>query len=61
MRSETKIFNLDFHEFGSNLPFKKTLLPFPFCTATLAGTEVLLKINLREMSHYFLAGTGALK
>jgi hypothetical protein len=31
VRSETKIFNLETHEFGSNPPFKKNVPPFPFC------------------------------
>jgi hypothetical protein len=30
MRSETKIFNLETHEFGSNLPLKKTSRHFHF-------------------------------
>ena len=32
VRSETKIFNLETHEFGSNPPFKKTSCHFHFLT-----------------------------
>jgi hypothetical protein len=38
VRSETKIFNPDSHEFGSNPPFTKNVPPFPFLTSFLAGT-----------------------
>ena len=40
VRSETKIFNLDSYEFGSNLPLKKNVPPFPFRSPKTAGTEV---------------------
>jgi hypothetical protein len=40
MHSETKIFNLDFNEFGSNLSLKKMSHHFHFATNFLAGTLV---------------------
>ena len=43
VRSETKIFNLETHEFGSNPPLKETSRHFHFVTNFLAGTEVKQK------------------
>ena len=52
VRSETKIFNLDSDEFGSNLPLKKnggSNIIVHFWREQLA-----LKMNWQEMSHSFL-------
>ena len=45
VHSETKIFNLETHEFGSNPPLKKNIPPFPFLTPKIAGTEVKKSIG----------------
>ena len=42
VRSETKIFNLDSDEFGSNPPLKN-VPPFPFRSPETMGTEVKKK------------------
>ena len=51
VRSETKIFNLETHEFGSNPPLEKNVPPYSFCGVkwreqklkkTLAGNVLLL-------------------
>ena len=52
MRSETKIFNLDSDEFGSNPPLKN-VPPFPFRSPKTMGTEVKKKAG--NVS-YFLVG-----
>ena len=59
MRSETKIFNLETHEFVSNPPFFY-VPPFPFRNPKTAVTEVKKKQLAGNVS-LLLAGTGALK
>jgi hypothetical protein len=51
VRSETKIFNLETHEFGSNPPLKKNIPPFSFRTAKWREQSALK--NWWEMSRYF--------
>jgi hypothetical protein len=42
VRSETKIFNLETHEFGSNPPFKKSVPPFAFHSLLSSGNRIFL-------------------
>jgi hypothetical protein len=62
VHSETKIFNLETHEFGSNPQFlKKTSLHFHFLHQKPREQKLKKYIYLVENVAFFLAGTGALK
>jgi hypothetical protein len=53
VHSETKIFNLETHEFGSNPPLKKNFGGRNIVGYFLAGTEVYKKNIRREMLRSF--------
>ena len=62
MGSETKIFNLNSDEFGTNPPFSKKCPAISISQYTFwwEQSEFFL-ITWREISRCFLVGTGALK